>query len=144
MRKHIFVILSITTIISTMGVGGCLAIKGASLLAKIPAKTAYKTGEVAGKGVYYTAKGASQFAYKTGEYSGKGALQTTHASVHITKEALDVSYKILNITTEMVDFSGQVITLHRTLNRTEAQAYIEQAQGAANVLSILVDIARDL
>jgi hypothetical protein len=127
----------------------CTVAKVGGKVAALPVKTVYKTGEIATKGTYYTGKGAGTLVYKTGEYAGKGTYytakgvyKTVKVPVTITNAALDTSNKALSVTTKVVDLSGKTVTLQRNLNRSEAQAYIDQAQGAANVLSVLVDIAK--
>ncbi len=113
------------------------------------AKTTGKIAALPVKGVYYTGKGAGTAVIKTGElaskgvyYTGKGAYHTAKVPVNITNAALDTSIKVLTVTTQVVDLSGKVVTVSRTMQRSEVDGYVAQAKGAANVLSVLVDIYR--
>lgn len=123
---------------AALALSGCSAAKIAGKTAALPFKGAYKTGEVAAKGVYYTGKGI----YKTGEFVGTGAYKTARVPVTVLNGALDTSAKVLTVTTQAVDLTGKVVSISRQIPRSEAEAYISQAQGAANVLSIVVDSAR--
>ena len=128
---------------------GELATKGVYYTGKGAGTATYKTGEVATKGVYYTGKGTGTAVMKTGElagkgayYTGKGAYHTAKVPVVVMNNALDTSAKVLSVTTQVVDLTGKVVTVSRNVNRAEVHGYIAQARGAANVLSIVVDLAR--
>ncbi|HHL43250.1 MAG TPA: hypothetical protein ENJ42_06515 [Hellea balneolensis] len=130
-------------------VGGCAVAKTTGKVAALPFKAAYKTGELTGKGVYYTGKGAGTAVYKTGEYTGKGiyytgkgAYKTAKVPVTVMNGALDTSAKVLSVTTQMVDLTGKVVTVSRSMQRSEVDGYVAQAQGAANVLSVVIDAVR--
>ncbi len=129
--------------------GGCAVAKVTGKAAALPFKAVYKTGEYATKGVYYTGKGAGTVVYKTGMFAGKGAYYTGKGAykvatvpVKVTNAALDTSAKVLTVTTQVVDLSGKVVSVSRTMQRSEVDAYVNQAQGAANIVSVLVDIFR--
>lgn len=129
--------------------GGCAVAKTTGKVTALPFKAVYKTGEYATRGVYYTGKGAGTVVYHTGMfagkgvyYTGKGAYTVAKVPVKVTNAALDTSAKVLTVTTQVVDLSGKVISVSRTLQRSEVDGYISQAQGAANVVSILVDVFR--
>ncbi|MBL4854092.1 MAG: hypothetical protein JKY25_07600 [Robiginitomaculum sp.] len=141
------------TLLITIGMsgllGGCIVAKTTGKVAALPFKTAYKTGELATKGVYYTAKGTGTVAYKTGMFAGKGVYYTgkgtyavANVPVKVTNAALDTNIKALTVTTQVVNLSGKVVTVSRTMQRSEVDAYINQARGAANIVSILVDVFR--
>jgi len=141
--------LLITVVCTTSLLGGCAAAKVTGQAAALPFKAVYKTGEYTTKGVYYTGKGAGTVAYNTGMfagkgvyYTGKGAYNVAKVPVNVTKAALDSSAKVLTVTTQVVDLSGKAVTVSRTVQRSEVDAYVTQAQGAANVLDILVDVYR--
>ena len=127
----------------------CGVAKTTGKVAALPFKGAYKTTELAGKGVYYTGKGTGQAVLKTGElagkgvyYTGKGAYKTAKVPVTVMNGALDTSAKVLTVSTQVVDLSGKVVTVSRDLQRHEVDAYVGQAQGAANVLRVVIDAAR--
>lgn len=138
------------TLLGIIGLlGSCAVAKTTGKVAALPFKAVYKTGEFASKGVYYTGKGAGTVAYKTGMfagksvyYTGKGTVAVAKVPVKVTNAALDTSAKVLTVTTQVVDLSGKVVSVSRTLQRGEVDAYVSQAQGAANVLSVIVDVAR--
>lgn len=128
---------------------GELATKGVYHTSKGAGTAAYKTGELTGKGVYYTGKGTGTAVMKSGElagkgvyYTGKGAYKTAQVPVMVMNGALESTAKVLTVTTQVVDLTGKVVTVSRNINRAEVDGYIGQARGAANVLSIMVDIAR--
>ena len=137
-------------LLAIMGLlGGCAVAKTTGKVAALPFKAVYKTGELAGKGVYYTGKGVGTVVYKTGMfagkgvyYTGKGTVAVAKVPVKVTNAALDTTAKALTVTTQVVDLSGKVVSVSRTLQRGEVDAYVSQARGAANVLSVLVDAAR--
>ncbi len=140
----VFVVISMMSALSA-----CSTVKTVGKVATLPVKAVFKTGELTGKGAYYTGKGVGTAVYKTGEfagkgvyYTGKGVYNTAKVPVKITNAALDTSAKVLTVTTQVVDLSGKVVSVSRTLQRGEVDAYIAQAQGATNVLGILVDVAR--
>lgn len=140
---------AVPMLLSLSLLGGCAVAKTTGKVATLPFKAAYKTGEYAGKGVYYTGKGAGTAVYKTGEYAGKGvyytgkgAYKTAKVPVTVMNGALDTSAKVLTVTTQAVDLSGKVVTVSRNMQRSEVDGYVAQAQGAANVLSIVIDAMR--
>jgi hypothetical protein len=143
-RKSIIAIFCVTA-----SLGGCTVAKVTGKAAALPFKAVYKTGEYTTKGVYYAGKGAGTVTYQTGMfagkgvyYTGKGAYNVASVPVKVTNAALDTSVKVLTVTTQVVDLSGKVVTVSRTLQRSEVDAYVNQARGAANVLDILVDVYR--
>lgn len=143
-QKLLFSLICTTSILS-----GCAVAKTTGKVAALPFKAVYKTGEYTGKGVYYTGKGAGTVVYKTGMFAGKGAYYTGKGAytvakvpVNVTNSALDTSAKVLTVTTQVVDLSGKVVTVSRTMQRSEVDGYVSQAQGAANVVSVLVDVFR--
>jgi len=144
MRKALLITIGMSGLL-----GGCAVAKTTGKVAALPFKAAYKTSELGAKGVYYTGKGAGTVVYTTGMFAGKGAYYTGKGAyavakvpVHVTNAALDTSIKVLTVTTQVVDLSGKVVTVSRTMQRSEVDAYVNQAQGAANVVSILVDVFR--
>ncbi len=145
MRISIFLLILTTSLL-----GGCAVAKTTGKIASLPCKAVYKTGELGAKGVYYTGKGAGSVVYTTGMfaakgtyYTGKGAYNIAKVPVRVTNAALDTTAKILTVTTQIVDLSGKVVTVSRTMQRSEVDTYINQAQGAANIVSILVDVFRN-
>ncbi len=138
--KPAFKVLALISIISALG--ACTTVKTVGKIASLPVKAVFKTGELTGKGAYYTGKGVGTAVYKTGEFAGKGVYNTAKIPVKITNAALDTSAKVLTVTTQVVDLSGKVVSVSRTLQRSEVDGYIAQAQGATNILGILVDVAR--
>ncbi len=140
--------LPILFLILVLGMlGGCTVAKTTGKIASLPFKAVYKTGELGAKGVYYAGKGAGTVVYTTGMFAGKGVYYTGKGTYHVAKvpvsvtnAALDTSVKVLTVTTQIVDLSGKVVTVSRTLQRSEVDAYINQARGAANIVSILVDV----
>jgi len=141
--------LIISVICTASMLGGCTVAKVTGKAAALPFKAVYKTGEYATKGVYYSGKGAGTVAYHTGMFAGKGAYYTgkgtynaARVPVNVTNAALDTSAKVLTVTTQVVDLSGTVVSVSRTLQRSEVDGYVSQAQGAANVIDILVDVYR--
>ena len=144
MRNYIISAICAASVLSS-----CTVAKVTSKAASLPFKAVYKTGEYTTKGVYYTGKGAGTVAYNTGMfagkgvyYTGKGAYNVAKVPVNVTNAALDTSAKVLTVTTQVVDLSGKVVTVSRTLQRYEVDSYVSQAQGAANVVDILVDVYR--
>jgi len=144
MRKFLISIVCATGLL-----GGCAAAKVTGQAAALPFKAVYKTGEYTAKGVYYTGRGAGTVAYHSGMfagkgvyYTGKGAYNVAKVPVKVTNAALDSSAKVLTVTTQVVDLSGKVVSVSRTLQRSEVDGYVMQARGAANVLDIFVDIYR--
>ena len=141
--------LLITVVCTTSLLGGCAAAKITGQAAALPFKAVYKTGEYTTKGVYYTGKGAGTVAYNTGMFAGKGVYYTSKGAynvakvpVNVTNAALDSSAKVLTVTTQVVDLSGKAVTVSKNVQRSEVDAYVTQARGAANVLDILVDVYR--
>jgi len=145
--------LPIFSLILTMGLllmsmlGGCVVVKTTGKVATLPFKAVYKTGELGAKGIYYAGKGTGTVVYTTGMFAGKGVYYTGKGTYHVAKvpvsvtnAALDTSAKILTVTTQVVDLSGKIVTVSRTLQRSEVDTYINQARGAANIVSILVDV----
>ena len=135
--------------LGTCALSACTTAKVAGKVASLPFKAVYKTGEMAGKGVYFTGKTAGKGVYLTGKTAGKGTYlvgkgvyNTAKVPVKITNAALDTSVKVLTVSTKVVDLTGKVVTVSRTLQRSEVDAYVAQARGASNVIGILVDIAR--
>lgn len=122
----------------TLLLSACTTAKMAGKVATLPFKAVYKTGEVAGKGVYFTGKTAGKGVY----YTGKGVYNTAKVPVKITNAALDSAAKVLTVSTQVVDLTGKVVTVSRTLQRSELDAYVAQAQGATNVLGVFVDVFR--
>ena len=151
MQKPVLTLLAASFILS-----GCAVAKGAGKVATLPVKAVYHTGKTAGKGVYYTGKGAyllgkgtGTVVYKTGMfagkgvyYTGKGAVTVAKVPVRVTNAALDTSIKVLTVTTQVVDLSGKVVSVSRQVQRSEVDAYVNQAKNAANVVGILVDVFR--
>ena len=145
----------------------CGVAKTTAKVASLPVKATMKTGELAGKGVYYTRKGAGTAVYKTGEmtgkgvyytgkgvyktgelagkgayYTGKGAYAVGTVPVTVVNGALDTTAKVLAVTTQVVDLSGKVVNVTREVQRSEVDAYVNQARGAANVVGIIIDIVK--
>ncbi|MEE9272559.1 MAG: hypothetical protein V3U57_04750 [Robiginitomaculum sp.] len=125
--------------------GGCAVVKTTGAIVKttgkvasLPFKGVIKTGKVTGKGVYKTGKMAGKGAY----YTGKGAYKVATVPLKITDAALDTSAKILTVTTQTVNLSGKIISVSRTMQRGQVDAYVGQAQKAANVVGVLVDVFR--
>ncbi len=144
MGKTLLIIVGVSGLL-----GSCAVAKTTGKVASLPFKAVYKTGELAGKGVYYTGKSAGTVVYTTGMfatkgtyYTGKGLYNVAKVPVKVTNAALDTSVKVLTVTTQVVDLSGKVVTVSRTMQRSEVDAYINQAQGAANIVNILVDVFR--
>ena len=149
MKTKFLMTACIGGLLSCSLLSGCTVAKVTGKAAALPFKAVYKTGEFAGKGVYYTGKGAGTAVYQTGMfagkgvyYTGKGAYNVAKVPVNVTNAALDTSAKVLTVTTQVVDLSGKVVTVSRTLQRSEVDAYVGQAQGATNVVGVLVDVFR--
>ena len=128
---------------------GCAVAKTTGKVAALPFKAVYKTGEYATKGVYHTGKAVGTGVYHTGMfagkgvyYTGKGAVEVIKVPIKVTNAALDTSAKVLTVTTQVVDLSGKVVSVSRTLQRSEVDTYVSQAKGAANVVGILIDVFR--
>lgn len=155
-RKLFITAICASSLLSTNLLGGCAVAKVTGKAAALPFKAVYKTGEYAGKGVYYTGKGAyavgkgaGTVVYKTGMFAGKGAYYTGKGvytvgmvPIKVTNAALDTSAKVLTVTTQVVDLSGKVVTVSRNIQRSEVDAYVGQAKGAANIVGILIDVFR--
>ena len=142
MRLPVFLLILTTSILS-----GCVVARTTGKVAALPFKAVYKTGELGAKGIYYAGKGTGTVVYTTGMFAGKGVYYTGKGTYHVAKvpvsvtnAALDTSAKILTVTTQVVDLSGKIVTVSRTLQRSEVDTYINQARGAANIVSILVDV----